>query len=104
MALYPKEDQGDNYVLELYISGNTMRSTRAIINIREVCEEHLKGRYTLEVVDLGRSPELAAQEDIIALPTLVKRMPAPKRQFVGDLSNTMRLLRGLEIDLPTDRS
>lgn len=104
MALYPKEHQGDNYVLQLYVSGNTMRSTRAIINIREVCEEHLKGRYTLEVVDLGRSPELAAQEDIIALPTLVKRMPAPKRRFVGDLSNIVRLLRGLEIDLPTDRS
>lgn len=104
MSLYPKTDHKENYVLQLFVSGPTTRSTRAIVNIRQVCEEHLKGRYTLEVVDLGRSPERAAQEEIIALPTLVKRTPMPQRHFVGDLSNTERLLNGLDIDLSTDRS
>jgi len=94
----------DKYVLQLFVSGNTARSSRAIVNIRAVCEQHLKGRYTLEVVDLVRSPERASQEEIIALPTLVKRAPIPKRHFVGDLSNTIRLLHGLDIDIPTERA
>ena len=87
-----------NYVLQLFISGNTARSDRAVVNVRRVCEEHLKGHYTLEVVDLGLFPERVATENIIALPTLVKRAPGQQRRFIGDLSNTPRLLHGLDIE------
>ena len=85
------------YLLRLYVAGTTPRSNRAIVNIRKICEEHLRGRYELEVVDVVRNPSLAAGEQIIAAPTLVKKLPLPLRRFIGDLSETERILLGLDL-------
>jgi circadian clock protein KaiB len=87
----------DHYVLRLYVTGQTPRSLRAIENIREICETHLRGRYTLDVVDIYQQPSLAKGERIIAAPTLVKSLPAPIRRFVGDLSEREKVLFGLDI-------
>ena len=98
------EKPGDNdevYLLRLYITGMTPRSVRAIENIRAVCEDHLKDRYELQVIDVYKQPGLATDEQIIASPTLVKRRPSPPRRMIGDLSNTDRVLTGL--DLPNER-
>ena len=89
----PKE----KYVLRLYITGMTPRSAQAIRNIRKICEEHLKGRYELEVIDIGQQPELAKEGEIIAAPTLVKRLPLPLRKLIGTMSDTERVLIGLNI-------
>lgn len=85
------------YVLRLYVTGVTPHSSRAIVNIRKICEEHLQGRYDLEVVDLSQNPTLAEGEQIIAAPTLVKRLPLPLRRFIGDMSQTDRILLGLDL-------
>ena len=85
------------YVLRLYISGSTPRSARAISNIRKICEEHLEGRYDLEVVDITQHPTLAEGEQIIAAPTLIKELPLPLRRFIGDMSQTERILIGLDL-------
>jgi len=85
------------YVLRLYVTGTTPHSTRAIINIRKICEEHLKGRYDLEVINIAENSTLAAGEQIIAAPTLVKKLPLPLRRFIGDMSNTERILLGLDL-------
>lgn len=85
------------YVLSLFISGVTPKSTRAIMNIKEICEEYLKGRYELEVVDIYQQPELAKGEQIIAIPTLLKKLPLPLRKFIGDMSKTEKILVGLDI-------
>jgi circadian clock protein KaiB len=90
------QDQG-RYVLRLYVSGMTARSSRAIVNIRKICEEHLKGRYELEVVDISQNPALAQGQQVIAAPTLIKELPLPLRRFIGDMSQTERLLVGLEL-------
>ena len=87
----------ERYVLRLYITGMTPRSTRAVANIRRICEEHLQGRYDLEVVDVYQKPTLAEGEQIIAAPTLIKKLPLPLRRFIGDMSNTERLLLGLDL-------
>jgi circadian clock protein KaiB len=85
----------ERIVLHLYVSGTTALSAKAIINVRKVCEEHLKDRYELKVLDVARHPELAMEEDLIALPTLVRKFPAPARRFIGDLSDTAGLLARL---------
>jgi circadian clock protein KaiB len=85
------------YMLRLYITGTTPQSTRAILNIRKICEEHLKGRYELEVVDISQHPTLAIGEQIIAAPTLIKKLPLPLRRFIGDMSQTERILLGLDL-------
>ncbi len=85
------------YVLRLYITGATPRSMSAITNIRKICEEHLKGRYDLEVVDISQHPTLAEGEQIIAAPTLIKKLPLPLRRFIGDMSHTDRILIGLDL-------
>jgi circadian clock protein KaiB len=85
------------YVLRLYVTGQTPRSLRAIENIKSICEQHLAGRYDLEVIDIYQRPSLAAGERIIAAPTLVKTLPAPIRRFVGDLSDTEKVLFGLDL-------
>lgn len=85
------------YVLRLYITGSTMRSTRAVVNIRKICDEHLPGQYELEVVDLSRHPTLAEGEQILAAPTLIKKLPLPLRRFIGDMSQTERILLGLDL-------
>lgn len=83
------------YVLSLYVTGSTPHSIRAISNIREICEKYLEGRYDLEVVDISQHPSLAAGEQIIAAPTLIKKLPLPLRRFIGDMSQTDRILLGL---------
>ena len=86
------ETKNANYVLRLYIAGNTPASARAIMNIREICETHLKGRYQLEVIDIYQQPALARQEQIIATPTLVKLAPRPKKILIGNLVQKERVL------------
>jgi len=85
------------YVLRLYVSGSTPQSVRAIANIKKICEEHLKGRYDLEVIDLYQNPSLARGEQIIAAPTLIKQLPLPLRRIIGDMSGTERVLVGLDL-------
>jgi circadian clock protein KaiB len=87
----------EKYVLRLYIAGTTPRSARAVANIREICERNLNGRYDLQVIDIYQKPALAIDEQIIAAPTLVKQLPLPLRRFIGDLSDTERILVGMEI-------
>jgi len=85
------------YVLRLYVAGTTPASTRAIASIKDVCETHLAGRYSLEVVDIYQQPQLARDEQIVAVPTLIKKLPAPLRLLVGDMSNLERVLIGLDL-------
>lgn len=88
-------DPGERYVLRLFVSGMTPRSARAVAAIRSICEEHLAGRYDLEVIDIYQHPELATADQVIAAPTLVKKLPEPLRRLIGDLSDTERVLVGL---------
>lgn len=83
--------------LRLYVAGQTPRSTAAIANLRRVCEENLKGRYSIEVVDLVKNPALAKGDQILAIPTLVRKIPVPMKKIIGDLSNTERVLVGFDI-------
>jgi circadian clock protein KaiB len=94
-----------NFVtMRLYVTGATPRSSRAITNLRKLCDEYLEGRYKLEIVDVYQQPELAREGQIIAAPTLVKSFPLPLRRFIGDMSNTANLLEGLEIRLLINQS
>jgi circadian clock protein KaiB len=93
----PAKDPGSTYLLRLFVTGSTPRSARSIFNIRNFCEDRLVGRYKLEVVDIYQQPELARQEQIIAVPTLIKELPAPLRKLVGDLSDQERVLAGLDL-------
>ncbi len=92
-------DEGnlEKYLLRLYVAGMTSRSTDTLARIKAVCEEHLKGRYELEVIDIYQQPALAAAGQIVVTPTLVKVLPLPLRRLVGDLLNTDKVLRGLNI-------
>lgn len=85
------------YVLRLYVTGMTPRSTQAITSIKSVCEQYLEGRFDLEVIDIYQHPHLAKDEQIIAVPTLVKKLPAPLRRFIGNLSDEDRVLLGLDL-------
>jgi circadian clock protein KaiB len=85
------------YVLRLFVAGMTARSTRAVENIRAICEEHFAGAYELEVINLYEQPALATGEQIIAAPTCVKELPLPARRVIGDMSNTARVLAGLDL-------
>ncbi len=87
----------ERYVLRLYVVGMTPNSLRAIANIKQICEEHLQGRYELEVVDIYQNPVLAQGEQIIAAPTLIKKLPLPLRKFIGDMSQTEKILLGLDL-------
>jgi circadian clock protein KaiB len=92
----PRRSQAaERYVLKLYVTGATAGSLRAIANLKAVCEEYLKGRYQLEVVDIYRRPALLRKDQIVAVPALIKKLPAPLRLLVGDLSRTEQVLRGL---------
>jgi len=93
--LQKKETQ--TYRLRLYITGMTPRSTLAIQNIKKICEENLKGRYELEVIDIYQQPELAHDAQIIAAPTLIKKLPLPLRKLIGDMSDKERILVGLDL-------
>jgi circadian clock protein KaiB len=90
-------DEPVKYVLRLYIAGVSLRSSHAIENIKKICEEHLKGRYELEVIDIYQHPVLAAGEQVIAIPTLIKKLPPPLRKFIGDLTDTEKILVGLDL-------
>jgi circadian clock protein KaiB len=98
-AGHPSPTGQNQFVLRLYVTGTTARSTRAIANLREVCEQHLPDRYELQVVDVYQQPELAAREQLVAVPTLIKRLPLPLRRLVGDLSNRQRVLAGLDLSV-----
>ena len=93
------EDQSteSQYDLRLYIAGKTPRSMAAFANLKKICEEHLAGRYSIEVIDLMENPQLARGDQIIAIPTLVRKLPEPIRKIIGDLSNTERTLVGLDL-------
>ncbi|HMA53975.1 MAG TPA: circadian clock KaiB family protein [Acidobacteriota bacterium] len=85
------------YVLRLYVAGMTPRSSAAIRAITQICEDHLKGRYVLDVIDIYRQPTLARGEQIIAAPTLIKKLPLPLRRMIGDMADTKRILVGLDL-------
>ena len=84
-------------VLRLYVAGSTARSAQAIANVMRICDEHLRGAYKLEIIDLYQQPQLAKGEQIVAVPTLVKRLPLPLRRVIGDMSKTERVLVGLDL-------
>ncbi len=92
-----KGPDAGRYVLRLYVTGATGRSAQAITNIHKICEKHLKGRYRLQVVDLYQQPSLAKGEQILAAPTLIKKLPLPLRRLVGDMSDAKRVLVGLDL-------
>lgn len=83
--------------LRLYVAGQTPKSLAALANLKRICEEHLKGKYRLEVVDLLKNPQLAQGDQILAIPTLVRKLPEPIKKIIGDLSNTERVIVGLDI-------
>jgi len=85
------------YILRLYVSGSSARSLKAVHNLKKICEEYFPNDYDLEVIDIYKDPTAAREEQIIAAPTLVKRLPSPLRKFIGDLSNTEKILMGLDI-------
>jgi circadian clock protein KaiB len=87
----------DVWELRLYVAGQTPKSLTAFANLKKLCEEHLADRYTIEVIDLFQHPQLAAGDQIVAIPTLVRKLPEPLRKIVGDLSNTERTLVGLQL-------
>ena len=93
-AVHPVPEQ---WRLRLYVAGQTPKCLAAFANLRRLCEEHLKGQYEIEVVDLLETPALAKGDQILAVPTLVRRLPEPVRKIIGDLSNTERVLVGLDI-------
>jgi circadian clock protein KaiB len=90
--------------LKLYVAGQTPKSLQAFANLKRICEEHLAGEYHIEVVDLLKNPQLAKGDQILALPTLVRRLPEPVRKIIGDLSNTERVLVGLDLRARTSKA
>jgi circadian clock protein KaiB len=91
------ESGSEKYLIRLYVAGLTLRSSETLARIKSVCEEHLEGRYDLEVIDIYQQPELAQEGQIVVTPTLIKVLPAPLRRLVGDLLDTEKVLRGLNI-------
>lgn len=93
----PAKIKNDAYTLRLYVAGETPKCLAAFANLKKICEEHLAGQYQIEVVDLLKNPKLALGDQILAIPTLVRKLPEPVRKIVGDLSNTERVLIGLDL-------
>ncbi len=93
----PAVSDAKDYQLSLFVAGHTQKSLRAVRNVTRLCEEHLRGAYQLEVIDLYQQPELAARHELIAAPTLIRTQPLPPRRMVGDMSNSARVLSGLGI-------
>jgi circadian clock protein KaiB len=93
----PPAGEEERYELKLYVTGMTSRSARAIENVRAFCEKHLEGRYDLQVIDVYQQPDLARSEQLIAAPTLIKKLPLPLRRLIGDMSNEGRVLVGLNL-------
>ena len=90
------------YILRLYVAGQTRKSLAAFANLKKICEEHLAGRYKIEVIDLRENPQLAKGDQILAIPTLVRQLPPPLKKIIGDLSNTEKALVGLDL-LPANQ-
>lgn len=97
MARRQRQVPEETWELRLYVAGQTARSITAFENLKAICEEHLAGKYQIEVIDLLKTPQLARGEQIVALPTLVRKLPEPVRKIIGDLSNTERVLVGLDL-------
>jgi circadian clock protein KaiB len=93
----PSGDATSEYLLRLYVAGHTSKSLLALANLRRICEEHLAGRYRLEVIDLLENPALARGDQILALPALVRQLPPPVKKIIGDFSNAARVLVGLDL-------
>ena len=93
----PAKAASDKWVLRLYVAGKTLKTVTALRNLERICEERLQGKYSIEVIDLMKNPQLARDQQILALPTLVRKVPKPVRSIIGDLSNTERVLVGLDI-------
>ena len=92
-----KTQMSETFALKLYVAGQTPKAVRAFANLRKICEEHLEGRYSIEVIDLVENPALGRGDQILALPTLVRQLPTPIKKIIGDLSNTERVLVGLDL-------
>jgi circadian clock protein KaiB len=90
-------EANETWELRLYVAGQTSRSIAAFANLKKICDEHLSGEYHIEVIDLLKNPQLAKGDQILAVPTLVRKLPAPVRKIIGDLSNTERVLVGLDL-------
>ena len=91
------QQQEEIWELRLYVAGQTPKSLTAFANLKRICEEHLAGKYQIEIIDLIESPQLARSDQILAIPTLVRKLPTPIRKIIGDLSNTERVLLGLDV-------
>jgi len=94
------DNKGGTYKLRLYVTGQTPNCITALTNLKKICEDHLKGKYQIEVIDLLENPQLAAGDQILAIPTLVRKLPPPLKKIIGNLSNTERVLVGLDL-VPT---
>jgi circadian clock protein KaiB len=92
-----QEQTEEQYILRLYVAGMTSRSARAVENVRAFCEKHLEGRYDLQVIDVYQQPALARTEQLVAAPTLIKKLPLPLRRLIGDMSDEGRVLVGLDL-------
>lgn len=95
----PLQDAAGSWDLRLYVAGQTPRSIAALANLRKICDQHLAGKYRIEVIDLMVNPQLARHDQILAIPTLVRKLPVPVRKIIGDLSRTERVLAGLDLQL-----
>lgn len=92
-----KRGANDQWILRLYVAGQTPKAMTAFANLKKICEEQLQGKYSIEVIDLLKNPQQGAADQIFALPTLVRKLPVPVRKIIGDLSNTERVLIGLDL-------
>ncbi len=99
----PASPPSAKWELKLYVAGQTAKSLQAFANLKRICEEHLAGEYHIEVIDLLKNPQLAKGDQILALPTLVRKLPEPVRKIIGDLSNTERVLVGLDLRARTSK-
>lgn len=90
-------NQAESWNMRLYIAGQTPKSLRALANLKQICEEHLAGKYHIEIIDLLENPQLASTDQILAIPTLIRKLPEPVRKIIGDLSNAERVLVGLDL-------
>lgn len=97
IALSSEAQDDSRWALRLYVAGQTPKSLTAFANLKKLCEEHLAGRYRIEIIDLLQHPQLAAGDQIVAIPTLVRQLPQPLKKIIGDLSNTERVLVGLDL-------
>jgi circadian clock protein KaiB len=94
-----EDKKGLEYVLRLFVTGASVNSLKAISNLKQICEKHIKGKYSLEIIDVYQQKALAESEQIIALPLLIKTLPLPQRRFIGDMSDETKVLRGLGLIL-----